>query len=322
MISREGGRRPWVRHERQTHARQSNPELAAVNLGAIAAIVSQHPIYPASLGLLHGVNATLRSEAAPCRFVVFDTYGDIDSPAAMLEKQALDAVICEKIAGVILWHVGGSQTVPELRQLAELGIPLVLVDRYPADFDCDFVGVDNQAGVEDAISYLRKLGHQRIAHLTTDEKTTAVLQRRAAYCAMMGRGETPWTDDWLFEMRYGAPEEMRPAVDHFFGLSEPPTAVLAMNDSLAHYFIAEAEALGKSIPQDISVIGFDDLERHSPRPALLTTMHQPCDKIGRPAADLLLRRLSSSEAAITKQHILLSTPLVERSTCGPIGKEV
>lgn len=318
MILRESGRRPWVSHERRASLRPAGASTIAAKFGTIVAIVPQHPIYPASLALLHGINSALRSQPHSCHLQILDTHGDLHVSAATLEKQALETVIHEKIAGVILWHMGGDETVPYLRELEGRGIPLVLVDRYPQDLDCDFVGVDNQAGIEEAVAYLRALGHRRIAHLTTDEKTTAVLQRRSAFCEAMGGHGIRWADQWIFEMPYVAPEAMGPAVDHFFSLPEPPTALLAMNDSLAHYVITEAEGSGRRIPEDISVMGFDDLERYSPRPALLTTMHQPFDKIGRRAADLLLRRLKSPEAAATKQHILLSTPLVERSTCRQI----
>ena len=116
---------------------------------------------------------------------------------------------------------------------------------------------------------------------------------------------------------------VRPAVRQFFEMTEPPTALFAMNDALAHYFIVEAEAAGGRVPDTISVIGFDDLERYSPRPALLTTIHQPFDRIGSRAAGLLIRRLKSPDpAALPSQHILLPTPLVVRSTCQPLGKEV
>lgn len=316
LVVREPGRRPWVR----TGGRgaQNLPSAASDERGVrtILVVVPQHPLYPASLALMHGINVTLRAKDVPYRLQVFDTHGENKDAEAVLESRALDAVIAEKIAGIILWHMGGDETVPRLRRLLDLGIPAVLVDRYPAQLSCDFVGVDNRAGIEDAIAYLRSLGHRKIAHLTSDERTTAVLERQAVYHDAMVSSSVGFRPEWMFLTPRDRPTDLKPAVDHFFGLPDPPTAICAMNDSLAHYFIAEAEARGRKAPQDFSIVGFDDLERYSPRPALLTTMHQPFDKIGRRAAELLLERLAAgAEATAPSRHVLLPAPLVSRSTC-------
>ena len=316
LVVREPGRRPWVRHSMQGNAAVNGMGRSETALRTILVIVPQHPIYPASLALLYGINTTLRSNEACYRLQVFDTHGNSKHDEAALENQALDSIIDERIAGIVLWHMGDEAAVQKIRALQEQGVCVVLVDRYPAKLGCDFVGVDNRAGIEEAISYLRSLGHTKIAHLTTDESTTAVLERLKTYKeALLETCGSPHPE-WIFTLSQDDPKDVRPAVDHFFSLENRPTAVCAMNDSLAHYFIAEVEARGMDVPGDISVIGFDDLERYSPRPALLTTLHQPFDKIGRRAADLLLYRLGSEDAAMEpRRHILLPTPLVVRSTC-------
>ena len=69
------------------------------------------------------------------------------------------------------------------------------------------------------------------------------------------------------------------------------------------------EAHGRRVPQDVSVIGFDDVERYSPRPALLTTMQQPFERVGQRATEILLRRLSAAKPRPgTYQHVLLGRP--------------
>ena len=328
LITREPGRRPWVtqRDDKRTRSLDSasGPGAASGPLRTIVAILPQHPMHPASLFILHGINKALRAGDAPYRLQVFDTNGDSDSAAIELEKHALDAVLNEDAGGVIIWHMGGASTLPQLQELEARGVPVVFIDRYPEGFQCDYIGVDNQTSIEDAIGYLRGLGHRRIAHLTTDEHTTAVLERRAAYAETMSAAGTPPSPDWLFvlvrkDLRYTRNEEaVRAAFDQFFGSPEPPTAIVAMNDALAHFFIHEAESRGKSIPEDISIIGFDDVERHSPRPATLTTMHQPFEKMGSRAAALLLDRLANPGRNPEKLHILMSAPLIVRSTCRPM----
>ncbi len=320
LIVREAGRRPWVQggavSARQGLGIAETQPPAGVGVRTIVAILPQHPTYPASLAILHGINATLRSTEAPFRLQIIDTHGGSESRETSLEKEALDSVVREKIAGVVLWHMGGAQTLPRLLEMEERGTPVVFVDRHPPGYVCDFVGVDNQMGIESAVEYLRQLGHHRIAHLTTDEQTTAVLERLSAYREALRATDVTPRLEWVFQVPHDDTTNAAPACDHFFGLPEPPTAVLAMNDALAHHFITECQRRGRGVPEDISVIGFDDLERHSPRPALLTTLHQPFDKMGRRAADLLLRRLARrGTPPRARQHILLPTPLIKRSTC-------
>ena len=137
--------------------------------------------------------------------------------------------------------------------------------------------------------YLLSLGHRRIAHITTGEPSTTVRERKQGYLdALRQAGITP-KPEWIYVGSGVAAPGMAHAIEQFFNLNEPPTAVFALNDALAHYFITDAEAAGYSVPDRVSVVGFDDVERFSPRPAMLTTMHQPFDRIGRLAVSPLSR---------------------------------
>ena len=315
LIVRETGKRPWVRGDRSDGAGRP----VETGLRTIVAILPQHPLYPASLAIMHGINAALRSTEAPFRLQVIDTHGGSQGREIAREKQALASVVSERIAGVILWHLGGVDTLPQLRELERLRIPVVFVDRFPPELSCDFVGGDNHAGVEAAVEYLHHIGHRRIAHLTTDEQSTAVLERQAAYAEALRTAGLAPRADWVFQVPQDNTSDVSPACDQWFALPEPPTAVFAMNDSLAYRFLAECQRRGKTVPEDVSLIGFDDLEQHSPRPALLTTLHQPFAKMGRRAADLLLQRLTRADAPPeARRHVLLPTPLIKRLTCRPL----
>ncbi len=320
LIVRELGKRPWVRTSFGSARHRSVAEPQAVPTRTIAAILPQHPVFPAALALLHGINVALRSAEAPLRLQVLDTHGGSELREIQLEREALDSITQEHVEGVVLWHLGGTETLPQIRELELRGVPVVFVDRFPAELTCDFVGGDNHAGIEAAMEYLRQLGHRRIAHLTTDEPSTAVVERRAAYTdAMRSTGEYRLLQDFIFTVPHDRTGEVAPACDRLFALPEPPTAVVALNDSLAYHFIAECEKRGRHIPDDISVIGFDDLDGHSARPPILTTLHQPFDKMGRRAAELLLRRLSEPGAGPEpRRHLLLPIPLVVRGTCRPV----
>jgi DNA-binding LacI/PurR family transcriptional regulator/DNA-binding transcriptional regulator YhcF (GntR family) len=325
LIVRETGKRPWVRtgqaSPRQTRSgfKTFSGSQKSTGMQTIAAILPQHPVFPASLALMHGINTALRSAEAPFRVQVMDTHGTTALRATSLERQALDSVLREEIAGVLLWHLGGEETLPQLREIERHDIPIVFVDRFPPELACDFVGGDNHAGIEAAIDYLRGMGHQRIAYLSAEETATAVTERLAAYQEIMQANGLPLCPQWIGKVPQDNTAHVAPIFDQFFSLPNPPTAVVALNDSLAYYFMEECARRGKRTPEDISVIGFDDLEAHSPRPPILTTLHQPFDKMGRRAAEILLRRLSEPDARQEpRRHILLPTPLVVRSTCRPL----
>lgn len=315
LIVREPGHRPWVRGAEPGAPAAAPIREATPKSATIFAMLPHHTGYPASLAVLHGINDTLQIKESPLRIRVLDTQAPSKALEIAAEKGALETALAEKVAGIIIWHMGGQTTVPLLREIREAGIPMVFVDRLPAGLPCDYVGVDNQGAVAEAIGYLARLGHRRIAHITTDEPTTAVQERLASYReALLRLGVKP-RSEWIYTASRDNPTDLKAAVGRFFSLPEPPTAVFAMNDSLAHHFIIEAEDQGYSIPNDLSIIGFDDLERYSPRPALLTTLHQPFDNMGRRAIELLLARLAHPSSILETRHILLQAPLIVRSTC-------
>jgi DNA-binding LacI/PurR family transcriptional regulator len=320
LIVREPGRRPWVRPHNPSP--QEWPRTPAVGAEprphTVMAILWHHATNYNALDILRGINATLRDCEAPCRLLVFDTCGD-DRPASVaLERRALQAVEREGVSGAIIAPIGRGDTVPDLRRLQEKGIPVVFVDRYPHELTCDFVGIDNRASAQSIIRYLLDLGHRRIAHLTSRDAITTVQHREQGYReALHAAGITP-RPEWVY--RGETPADMHAALDQFFALDEPPTAVFALNDDWAHLLIAAAETRGLHVPDDLSVVGFDNYERYSPRPPLLTTQHQPFDEVGRRAAELIVERLSAPDGSTRPcQHILLPTHLVKRSTCRPLS---
>lgn len=315
LIVRRVGSRPCVAEQTKPSASDSAPGQAPVAMQTICAILPQHPAYPAALGLLSGIQTVLRQKEAPHRLVVFDTQSSIADRFVPLERDALEAVGREGISGAILWQEGGVETLPEVLRLQERGIPVVFVDRYPVDLPCDFVGIDNRASAQQAVAHLLTLGHRRIAYLTDTEPISSVQERAEGYRQGLLFGGVAPRAEWEFALPTGD-LDAGSAVEYFQNLPEPPTALFAMNDMLAHAFIVQTEARGLRVPDDISVIGFDDLERYSPRPALLTTMHQPFDAVGQRAAELLLWRLAHPEISSKPyQHILLSAALISRSTC-------
>ena len=321
LIVREPGRRSRVslQHtENQSSAKQTSP----ISLQTLAILSPQTPHYPATPSLQWGALHVLRQSEAPYQLVVLNNSGETRAETYRHERQGLEVIRNEGIQGAIIWHQGNQETLPDLRRLQESGIPLVLVDRCPATFVCDFVGIDNREAAKEAVLYLLNLGHRKIGHLTMEDSTLTVQEREQGYReAMLSCGISP-PEEWVVRMSHRA--SLQPpvleAVDHFLALPEPPTAVFVMNDLLAHTFLAALKARDVRVPEQISVMGFDDMDRNAAHPSPLTTVHQPFEQMGRKAMDLLLKRLAiSGDSPAVFHHVLLPTRLVIRSSCSPLS---
>jgi DNA-binding LacI/PurR family transcriptional regulator len=324
LVVRDPGCRPRVQ---AVTAAQTSPEAtgpAGRTLQTIAAILPQQPTYVSAHAILRGISQVLQQKEAPYRLTIVDTHpaplpADTEGSGPSQEQSFIEKAIGGEVAGIIIWHVTWGATLSALRRLQERNLPIVFIDRYPAEMDCDYVGVDNRHGVREAADYLLGLGHRRIAYLTTDEQVSTVAERKEGYQeAFLARGIVP-PPELIYSVPVKMQTSMETAAAYFLSLPDPPTALVADNDLHAFAFIREAQARGRRVPEDISVIGFDDIECYSPHPAMLTTVHQPFYQIGQRAAELLLRRLASPGASPSRsfQHVVLSTSLVLRSTCRP-----
>ncbi len=318
VIVRLPGRRPWVNELRSPASTPGRKWHRSTQWKAIAAVMPQHTKFASSLALLGGINHVLRQEEAPYRLVIFDNYGESATINIEEERAALRAAMDDDAAGVVLWSMDVRQTLPEIQRLRENGVPVIFVDRYVPGWDGDFVGVDNRQAARSAVNYLLDLGHQRIGFLRGDEAefTTTTMERGQGYQEALQRHGL-WTPELVCTLPFQNDRHIG-AVDYFQGLKDPPTAVFANNDHIAYDFIGDLENHGLRVPKDCSVVGFDDIDRFSPRRARLTTIQQPFEQMGWAAAELLLRRLQQgAKTGAPWQHVLLPSPLIVRDTCSP-----
>lgn len=323
LLERRPGCRPRVRPlDRRNGAAPINGNGAQSARGAIAAVIPQHPTYASAHAILRGINAALTQHAEPQNLTICDTHPSVataPTSGSDLEGDVLERLEREHVAGIVLWHLSGRETEPIVRRLLDSGVPVVFVDRHPASLTCDYVGVDNEGGVQACVQHLVELGHRRIAFVKNTENVTSVHEREAGYRAGLIEHGIEVDPARI----YGTPEEigvdLNGAADYLASLRPRVTAAIVMNDLHAFELMRQLEARGLRVPEDISVVGFDDIECYSPHPAMLTTVHQPFFRMGQRAARLLLRRIEERRSSIQmpRQHILLPTRLVVRSTTGP-----
>ena len=175
------------------------------------------------------------------------------------------------------------------------------------------VVADNAAGVRLAVEHLLALGHRRIAHLTGPAGNPLTRERARGFgeaLAAHGLGARP---EWKVAGDYGFGSGHRAARSLLAG-GEPPTAVICDNDEMACGLVAEARVMGLAVPDDLSVIGFDDIELSAHVTPALTTVHQQRVEIGAAAARMMLALLDGEEP---DRLTVVPVELVPRDSAAP-----
>jgi LacI family transcriptional regulator len=232
-----------------------------------------------------------------------------------LDKEALyGALLIEKqVDGVILIAAGASGQ--HMRDLQQRGIPLAVVDRASPDAFVDSVQIDNRAGGRLAAQHLVDLGHRRIACIGGPPEVYPSYDRVYGYLDARRAADLPDDADTVINANF-RPDGGYAATRHLLSLPEPPTAIFACNDLMAMGAIGAIVECGLRCPQDVSVVGFDDmhLARYTNPP--LTTVAQPKVEMGRQAMLLLLERMNAPVLPI--RSLLLEAMLVVRSSTQPL----
>lgn len=221
----------------------------------------------------------------------------------------------KQVDGII---VVSSGTDPELIvELRKLGMPQVIVDREIEDLAADLVEVNHEAGARLATEHLLSLGHRRIACIAGPQNLSPARQRLDGYRNALEASHIG-VDTALVRTADFTSEGGHAATQSLLQLAKRPTAVVAGNDLMAVGAICAAAQHGLRIPEDLSVIGFDDiaLANHTNPP--LTTIAQPKHETGHLAADLLLTRISDPERELQKR--VLQPFLRLRASCSRHGK--
>ena len=200
----------------------------------------------------------------------------------------------------------------ELKALNRQGLPFVVIDpRIPLDETIPAVSAGHASGARDATQHLLGLGHRRIAAITGPVAWMASSERLNGYRgALAAAGVLP--DPALVGGVDFSIEGGEAAVGPILDLADRPTAVFAFNDNIAIGVLRAAAARGLRVPEDLSLVGFDDSEHSALVTPALTTVRQPLAEMGRMAVSLLLRLLDNQ--TVETLRIELATRLIVRDS--------
>jgi LacI family transcriptional regulator len=198
-----------------------------------------------------------------------------------------------------------------LQRLVLEGVPLVLVDRVAQDVECDSVIVDNEGGAHKAVEYLIAMGHRRIGLLQDDMRIFTSRERMSGYQkALAAGGIAP--DDRMISVSQSTVEHAVDATIRLFSQKTPPTALFTVDSMMTQGALLAFRSMGISIPNDVSLIGFDDFNLATFTDPQITVVSQPVAEIGRAAAHLLFDRLSGRSDL--PQKIRFETKLMVRGS--------
>jgi DNA-binding LacI/PurR family transcriptional regulator len=197
--------------------------------------------------------------------------------------------------------------------LAEMKIPIVLVNSYhPGDFTYA-VSIDNLAAARSATKFLSQLGHREIAFIGDRNGAQSNLDRQTGYKQALEAAGIPFRPELSFlgDSRFEGGVQ---ALEHFRALSEPPSAILCYNDLTAIGVLNAAYRHNIPVPDGLSVVGFDDLTIASYVVPPLTTVRQPKREMGRKATEIVFNLLAGST---TERRSLLNGELILRESTAP-----
>ena len=201
-------------------------------------------------------------------------------------------------------------------RLLDERFPLVLVGRSAENRKVTSVDADNVRGADLAAHHLVRMGYRRIATITGPQNMVAAIDRRQGFlCALQALGiETPTAyiqqGDW-------SEASGKQAMERLLRVTPRPEAVFVASDSMAVGALKALQAVGLRAPDDIAMVGFDDIPLAATVEPPLTTVHQPIDQLGFLAASTLIDLLETATSTTgAMQRIVLPTELVVRSSCG------
>jgi LacI family transcriptional regulator len=260
--------------------------------------------------LAQGIEATARSLGY--NIIFCSTQSDLPT-----EKQHIEILRSKGVDGIVLTsaHIGD----PNIVGLAEEEFPIVLVNRrtyHPIVKErVDYVGIDNILGGFLAVEHLIRLGHQRIGVIGGSSESSVGFERlEGGKKALEAYGMRETIDyfldgDFLKESGYQGGKR-------FLKMTEPPTAIFAANDYMALGAYQAILEEGHKVPEEIAIVGFNDIEFTAMKGIELTTIGQKKYEMGSIAVKTLVEKIEGKEVRPSTKEIILKPELVIRNSCG------
>jgi len=231
-------------------------------------------------------------------------------------ESAILTTLQEKMVDGLILVPASSRHSAIRAALVEQGIAMVLLDRAVDGLEVDKVLVDNENGACQAVSHLIGLGHKRIGMILDNLDITTNIERLAGYHAALAAHDLPVEKNLVQSCQFTRQSAHTIALEM---LRQPdhPTALFTANNFMSIGALRAIQEIGLNIPEDISVVGFDELEWNQLNCPQLTVVAQPVHEMGMVAGERLIARLKGDKTSALE--IRLKTKFILRQSCGQVA---
>jgi LacI family transcriptional regulator len=279
------------------------PNVSAQRLanGSDSAIGLVMPGYP---GIFHSFFAVeiIRGVGHACEALHLDMVFHITN--------GINPLSASYVGGIIFADIIENRT--QVEDALARHIPCLVINNMVTDIDVNYIGVNNLKGGQMAAQYLAGFGHRRIATVTGNLKTQCGFDRFDGFMKGLDEAGIEIPKEYVFRGDYSR-RSAREAAEYFFSMKNRPTAIFAQSDDMALEIIAVAFEAGIRVPQDVSVIGFDDSPQALYGSVGLTTVRQPIFEMAEKSVHVLHNMISGKEQG--RVRISLDPELVIRDSC-------
>ena len=211
-----------------------------------------------------------------------------------------------------------SDLTEELHALLERNseLPMVIMDWGPRNLTTDKIIDNSEEGGYLATRYLLGMGHTKIACLTGHKEKLTCVERIKGFERAMAESNVPVNYDFIVEGDFEC-ETASAITEQLLNLPVRPTAIFCFNDIMALAAVSKIQLMGLNIPEDISVIGYDNIDLSAYFSPPLTTIHQPKRRVGKTAVEILLERIKDKDHE--RRIFEMKPELVERSSVKKIN---
>lgn len=241
--------------------------------------------------------------------ILCNTHGDLER-----ERGYIEDMLAFQVEGLLIAPVG-DKSRPHLRVLTRNKVPFVLIDRSIAGFEADLVQGDSVAGARRLVEHLIALGHRRIAMIVEPVEVSTSRDRLQGYRDALEGAGIELRPELVAETSAVETTGAREATLRLLDLTEPPTAIFAVNNVAAVGVAEAARSRGMQIPGDLALVCFDDIEHVAKLYPFLTVMAQPADTFGTIATQLLLDRIAG-RVGERRRIVVLPADFTVRASCG------
>lgn len=256
---------------------------------------------PFNNDLICGIGAAATQSGYKVVYYVMENYYSEASYGFFLNSHFYD--------GLLLAH-----NVPDKNMLAKLvqHTPVLMCSEHINDDIVSYVAIDDFAAAQKAMEYLIRIGRKKIALVNSSLSNNYAIHRERAYRASLAAAGLPINEQWILNLPGVNFELATSAVSDVLKRKDPPDAFFCVSDVYAAATIKAAQMRGISVPGDLAVVGFDDVDIATMTSPSITTVHQPKFQIGWQACSLLVELI---EHASTKtRQIILDTDLIVRAS--------